>query len=300
MLLKQAVFKFGSAEEGSACDLYQEPRPQVPEDQLVKIAATPFPLAILRKILQQKSGARKVEINCDACSFSFHYDDGFLEAKPWELLDKIPKPDPWGTSHFHSTTLPVYPTVAKHTGLIRAATNLVWNQSMVPAFNRAVSTGAVALYARPQITSFHYEQIPAYAWPLLDVVDWENGVAMAVDHTSFWLIHAGHATSAESSEQGTAETGMRENKTVSTLHLKEAPRATIHEAITAAYDEAHALDQKPPNIKELATAVLPLLEARGYRASRNLIMQLGSAPQHVVRRRRRGQKLFRQRRAPVS
>jgi hypothetical protein len=42
--------------------------------------------------------------------------------------------------------------------------------------------------------------------------------------------------------------------------LKQAPRATVQEAIKAAYDVADAAGGKPPNIKELPAVVQPLLE----------------------------------------
>jgi hypothetical protein len=51
------------------------------------------------------------------------------------------------------------------------------------------------------------------------------------------------------------------------LLLKQAPRATVKEAIKAAYDVADAAGGEPPNIKELPAAVQPLLEQRGYGAS---------------------------------
>ncbi len=79
--------------------------------------------------------------------------------------------------------------------------------------------------------------------------------------------------------------------------LKEAPRAMVQEAIKAAYDTTDATGGKPPNIKELPTAVLPLLEQKGYGASARLIQELGGAPAFKVRRRSPGKTVSSERRA---
>jgi hypothetical protein len=78
--------------------------------------------------------------------------------------------------------------------------------------------------------------------------------------------------------------------------LKQAPRATVEEAIKAAYDVADAAGDKPPNIKELPAAVQPLLEQRGYSASARSIQELGNAPTFKVRRRSPGKTVSSERR----
>ena len=79
--------------------------------------------------------------------------------------------------------------------------------------------------------------------------------------------------------------------------LKQAPRAMVQEAIKAAYDTTDAAGGKPPNIKELPTAVLPLLEQNGYGASARLIQELGGSPAFKVRRRSPGKTVSSERRA---
>jgi hypothetical protein len=79
--------------------------------------------------------------------------------------------------------------------------------------------------------------------------------------------------------------------------LKLAPRVTVQEAIKAAYDAADAAGGKPPNIKELPAAVLPLLEQNGYSASARFIQELGNAPAFKVRRRSPGKTVSSERRA---
>jgi hypothetical protein len=81
------------------------------------------------------------------------------------------------------------------------------------------------------------------------------------------------------------------------LLLKQAPRATVQEAIKAAYDVADAAGGKPPNIKELPAVVQPLLEQRGYGASGRFIQELGNAPAFKVRRRSPGKTVSSERRA---
>jgi hypothetical protein len=70
--------------------------------------------------------------------------------------------------------------------------------------------------------------------------------------------------------------------------LKSAPKADVVEAIRSAYDAADAAGGKPPNIKELPGAVLPLLKEKGYSASGRRIAQLGEGPEFKRRRRRPG------------
>jgi hypothetical protein len=77
---------------------------------------------------------------------------------------------------------------------VREATGLVWRHFMLRAFDRAVSTGAIVLYARRQSVSADFEQLPADVWPLLQVVDWQNGAAVAPDSTTYWSIHVQPST----------------------------------------------------------------------------------------------------------
>jgi hypothetical protein len=50
---------------------------------------------------------------------------------------------------------------------------------MVRAFDQAVLTRAVAVYGREHVISAPFERLPTDVWPLLTVVDWDNGVAAA-------------------------------------------------------------------------------------------------------------------------
>jgi hypothetical protein len=89
---------------------------------------------------------------------------------------------------------------------IREATGLVWRQFMLRAFDHAVSTGAIRLYARRQAVSAGYEQFPNDVWPLLEVADWQNGVAIAPDGTTYWSFT--FSRQAKSEAVSTRWTGM--------------------------------------------------------------------------------------------
>jgi hypothetical protein len=67
--------------------------------------------------------------------------------------------------------------------------------------------------------------------------------------------------------------------------LKPASDRMIREAIGWAYDAAEEEGRKPPNIKELAAAVQPFLQQKGFSASGRRIQQLG-ADEEFKRRRR--------------
>jgi hypothetical protein len=69
--------------------------------------------------------------------------------------------------------------------------------------------------------------------------------------------------------------------------LKKAAVATIREEISAVYDAADKGGPRP-NINQLAGAVQPRLQERGYKVSLNQIKIIGGEPQFAKRRRRRG------------
>jgi hypothetical protein len=57
--------------------------------------------------------------------------------------------------------------------------------------------------------------------------------------------------------------------------LKPAPVEMVRKAIRDVYDRKSALDDKPPNIKELVIPVRKQLEAKGYTATGNEIQEIG-------------------------
>lgn len=89
-----------------------------------------------------------------------------------------------------------------------------------------------------------------------------------------------------------------QSEPVSPPALKPAPEKDIRAAITTAYDAAQAAERKPPNIKELPAAVLPLLEECGYHASGRLIQHHGEAQEFKRRRRQPGKTISSEKRAP--
>jgi hypothetical protein len=73
--------------------------------------------------------------------------------------------------------------------------------------------------------------------------------------------------------------------------LRSATDQEIHVAITAVYDEAKRLEQKPPNVKELLRPVKAKLNEAGLDAPYLQIDTCAEAPQHAVKRRKRGRTL---------
>lgn len=289
--LKQAVFIV--VDEGLASDLHDKPLYELTEAEIIETGTFSVPLSRLAKILEDTSGANRAEISTSTSTLLFYFTDGAIRCfsgTPWAILEDRPEmaiePDPRMDAELLFSKGPWVRTTdqeawrsAKQLEAVRKATGLVWRQYMLRAFDRAVSTGAVVLYARTQVVSAPFDRLPADVWPVLDVVDWENGVAIGVDGTAFWSIQAEFSTISDSSVGS----------------LQEAPRATIHEAIKVAYDTAQAAGGKPPNIRELPAAVLPLLEAKGYRTSAHLIMKIGSAAEYALRRRSRGKTVLSER-----
>jgi hypothetical protein len=254
----------------------------------------------LRRRSQNRSGASQAEINPFSCKFSFHFFDGHphsVGGTPWKLLAEFSyaaeTADEGGAHQLHKTdSRPLKILAASY-----KATALVWQRLMVVAFGRAVSEGAVKLYARLQSVSAPLTQLPPDVWPYLVVSDWQHGVADAPDSSRYWSIHV--EISAETVGRWIIGGPQRAQLDLDQMHqivlsevqrqdsaltLKQAPALAIHEAIRTAYSDAEIAGRKPPNIKELPAAVLPLLQAKGYHASGRRIMDLGRTPEHLSKR----------------
>jgi hypothetical protein len=274
--LKTAVFKFGIFDDASASS----------EDQIPAMS-----LAELTNVLEERCGASSAAIDASTATLTILFSDGRTRSfigTPWKLLETIPEvlivPN---SGHSHTVYLDEegnldggYEENAKRKNKVRTAIDLIWRQLMLPAFNSAIAAERIALYARSHIDSPYFERLPAHVWPLLKVVDWDHGVAMAVDHTAFWSIHVELAAASNELVVPGANFHLQNYEIVKT----EASHSVIREAIKDVYDKAQAAGNKPPNIKELPAAVLPLLNQKGHRASERLIMQLGEEPQFKRRR----------------
>lgn len=66
---------------------------------------------------------------------------------------------------------------------------------------------------------------------------------------------------------------------------KPAPDARIHAAISDVYDQAEIAGRKPPNINQLASPALLLLQAQGLHTSKRRIQLLARDKRHAKRRR---------------
>jgi hypothetical protein len=199
--LSQAVFTFGVAEDGISGDLHDKPFDELTEAEIAETYATPFSVRKLTRMLEEKTGARKAEINPTSSTFSFSFDfDGVISGPPWAIIEEpretAASSDPrvnaealFNTKGFVRIGDAEAVRHAEQLDAVRKATGLVWRQFMLRAFDRAVSTGAVVLFARIQAVSAPFERLPADVWPLLNVVDWQHGLAVAPDRTAYWSIH---------------------------------------------------------------------------------------------------------------
>jgi hypothetical protein len=202
--LREAVFIFGVAADDMTTDVDDKPFDTSTDAETREIDATPSLIRRLTQMLEEKSGATRAEIDSSASIFSFFFDDNgsmSISGPPWTILSG-------GTAHTPQVPTRTAPNAegfvriddeqAAHQSsryqAVREATGLVWRQFMVRDFDRAVSSGVVVLYARPQSVLADFEQLPADAWPLLEVADWQNGVAVAPDGSTYWSIHVQHST----------------------------------------------------------------------------------------------------------
>jgi hypothetical protein len=177
--LKQAIFRFGvaDAENGTASDLSNAQLYELKEAEIGVSVIALLSLAQLTEVLKDKSGASTAAIDVPTSTFSIHFAEGrtrSFKGAPWELLNEIPHRVIY-PPHMHTFYLEQdFEEKAKRGNAVRAAINLVWLRLMIPAFNRAIETGKVALYARSRIDSVYFERLPATVFGLSST--WSIGI----------------------------------------------------------------------------------------------------------------------------
>jgi hypothetical protein len=193
-----AAIKNGEIGKVPTFDEWSKARTELTADQFKEwkrrqspeIRSVSFSQHKLTEMLKEKSGAIDAEIDPAAATFSFRAADGTLfGGSPWRLLEE--------EAQEASPRLIISDTEEvrrqkQFFGNIRAAAGLVWRQFMVREFNRVVSAGGVTLFGRLNAVSAPFERLSGDIWPLLEVADWTNGIAVgpAPDTTVFWSIHA--------------------------------------------------------------------------------------------------------------
>ena len=220
--------------------------------------------ALLREwteILKTKSGAQKTAINPTWSTFSFHYLEEWLSGEPWQLLE--------GRADTFFCTLGMdnesFARSDRRRLAVREATEWVYRQLMLPAFNHAVSIGAAVLYGRPKTLSAYFEQLPANVWPRLKVVNWQEGVAVAPNGSAYMSIHVqpSHAATVITNAPATSEVPA-EIASTRTYGPKPHKRKMVEEAISR-----HILDKTltPTELREMREKNL----AETYGASRDTV-----------------------------
>lgn len=206
--LAQAIFAFGISADDMKPALYDMARYELTKVDSSKIDTTralspiAFSIRQLTQMLQEKSGARKAEIDPIRSTFAFSFDDTeILAGPPWAILDEpretAQSPDailaPGAVLNTDGiVSINDKGEVTRHKKRfqsVREATGLVWRQFIRRAFDHAVITEAVTLYARRGATSADFGRLPNDVWRLLEVADWQNGLAIAPDGTRYWSIH---------------------------------------------------------------------------------------------------------------
>jgi hypothetical protein len=215
--LSRAAFTFGVVEDAIANDPNEKPFHELTEAKMAEGGTTPFSVGQLTKLLERESGARAAEINLTSSTFSFSFDfhggASSMGGPPWAIIE-VPKQtaagfDPridaealFNTEGFVRIGDEEAVEHAKQLDDVRKATSLVWHQYMLRAFDRALSAGAIVLFARKDAVSAHFERLPKDVWPLLEIVDWQNGMAVAPERTVYWSIHVQRSTVGVKSSSG--------------------------------------------------------------------------------------------------
>jgi hypothetical protein len=182
-------------------------------------------------MLQKDSNAERVEIDTASGAFLFFFYDYDGSAScaggpPWAILGRETKVDltPDDGALLQTERLvrigdeDAAPN-AEQLDAIRKATGLVWRQFMLRAFDRAVSIKSIVLNARIQSVAAPFERLPADVWPVLEVLDWENGVAVAPDGSVYWSIHVRPFAEDATIRGRSAEAAAHESGAIKAVHL---------------------------------------------------------------------------------
>ena len=201
--IRLAVFKFGMADDDQVSGLQEKPLDELSDSEINNLGPMLYSRSQLTRLLEAKSGANTATIDTTFGKFSFQLADGStIAGTPWAILRVSKKTDTdidpriYAESLFNREGLVRVndEEVVKNTkqfDAVRRATGLVWRQSMLGMFDRSVSIGSLVLYARPGSITADFERLPSDVWPLLEVTDWEDGVAAAPDRAVYWSIHVG-------------------------------------------------------------------------------------------------------------
>jgi hypothetical protein len=201
--LGKAVFRFGVACDGNFNATNEEPL--LIESEMAEGGVRPFTLGELAEVLKQNAGADDAEIDTikGTFSFVFHSPRGasMMGGPPWATLDYPPNAVPIADPRLYAEALfnkvgfvrvddEDAARYAKQVDGARKATTLVWRQFMIRAFDHAVSAMRVKLYGRIRIASAPFQRLPSDIWPILNIVDWQNGIACDPEGIPYFSIHA--------------------------------------------------------------------------------------------------------------
>jgi hypothetical protein len=199
--LSRAVFAwaFGNASKSNPANT--KPISELTDQEIAESAKTPLSKSELEELLKEKTRADQVSIGETDATFRFGFHTGHraiaIGGPPWAFLKPLPAEfvEPWEEVVELSAVVKSGQLVRiesddpSRDNLIRQAVGLVWRQLMLRPFDHAIASGDLALYARPQSVSQEFTVLPPDIWPVLAIVDWENGVARAPDGTFYWSIH---------------------------------------------------------------------------------------------------------------
>jgi hypothetical protein len=152
---------------------------------------------------------------------------------------------------------------------VRLATGLVWRQLMLSAFDRAVRAGQATLYARIPSLLHDFQRLPSSVWPLLEVVDWDAGVARDMDGTLYSDIHA-VSRAAPSAQQKAVITNESAAAKALASRLSSNSEMTREAALSFLTSSGHSVSKRGflsriwPRARELAE--LPPQAPRGRKS----------------------------------
>lgn len=301
-----AIFRFGIEDPNASAakdapsanaDLFSIEAFEQSREGDLKVGYKPVPstLEYLAEVLRKQADASKVEIDRDEGRFQFFFtsSDGGARCqggKPWEILwepdDELRKLNDArleallnsaGLASDYEAPFKGFAKVgddeaaegSRQSEGVRFATGLVWRRYMLLAFDRAVAAGGLKLFARVPSPRDDFEILPSDIWPLLDILNWEFGIARDPEGTTYYRIYAAVVTapplgqSIAADEKAAAKAVAEKLKT--DPHMRKTDAFSFCESQNFRISGRRWQSHVWPNAREIAG--LPPLAPRGRKSS---------------------------------
>lgn len=173
--------------------------------EMASRAPEPLSLEGLTKLLQDKTHARKIEIDQQNGHFYFSFDLPHGGASTWvstpwvtlaapdeplRMSAKIEAEALFNKEGFVRVSEEQANYNTQQNKDVREAIGLVWRRLMLPSFDRLVAMRRVEIFGRVGTAVAPFQRLPRDLWTILDVLDWQHGIARDPEGVMYYSLHA--------------------------------------------------------------------------------------------------------------